>query len=114
MSTVSYMPKANRRCDDCGCTKAVPETLARRDAALAVIPTRPCGRCDDYVEVDLAPLFRGLTSQREVERSCDDCGNTEGVNRVQVDLPDNLGTGWVAICAECVAGYDEGRATWAR
>lgn len=113
MNNVVYLPAANRKCTDCNCTKAVCETVARRDPLLCFVPTASCGTCGDMVEVDVAPLHAPLPHSSYVH-SCDDCGGTDSLARAEVTLPEGMGTGYVMLCGRCLSAYDEGERKWAK
>lgn len=108
-NVVSYLPGANRRCADCGCTRAVPDSIARRDPTLAVVATRECNDCGARVEVETAVL----ESVTPASSSCDECGVVGMHARAEVELPEGMGTGYVLLCDECIAVYDEGPQAWA-
>lgn len=103
VTRVSYLPTANRKCPDCECTKAVPEAIARRDPVLCITPTAPCTRCDDHVEVSTAVLG---TPRVQPLSLCEECGAEADLVRAEVYVGDG-GTGYLHVCPECIALYDE-------
>ena len=106
---VSFLPNADRRCGDCGCTRAVPDSVARRDPALAIIATRKCNDCGHRVEANTTIL----DSVTPVAASCDECGAVGDHARAEVELPEGMGVGYVLVCEDCIALYDEGPRAWA-
>lgn len=86
----------------------------RRRPEFIFIPTRACDTCGDAVEVVVAPLIQRQHKKPTYVPACDDCGAPEGLVSAEVNLPDGMGKGWIYLCAECIARYDEGEATWAR
>lgn len=115
MQKVVYLPRANRVCSDCGCTKAVAAHVRHRltcsDPLMALAEVRPCGRCGDEIEVAPSP---GARATPAYDFFCEDCGAGENLTRAEIQLPDGLGVGYVRLCADCVARYDEEGAAWAR
>lgn len=109
MTNVSFLPTANRKCDDCGCTRAVPDRIARTDPSLAIVATRDCNDCGDRVEVDTSML----ESVTPVASSCDECGALGDHAHAEVSLPEGQGTSYIALCDCCIALYDEGMQAWA-
>lgn len=109
MNVVSYLPTADRRCGDCGCTRAVPDSVARRDPSLAIVATRECNDCGDRVEVSTSVL----DSVTSASASCDECGALGPHARAEVELPEGLGVGYVLLCEDCIGRYDEGEQAWA-
>lgn len=106
-SVVSYLPTADRRCGDCGCTRAVPDSVARRDPALVAIATRDCQDCGLRVEVDTA-ILESVKS----DASCSDCGAVGPLALAEVELPEGQGIGHIELCDDCIAQYDEGERAW--
>lgn len=103
VTRVAYLPTANRKCPDCECTKAVPEAIARRDPKLCITPTVACTRCDDHVEVSTAVLGEPRTPPLSL---CEECGAEADLVRAEVHIGDG-GTGYLEVCPECIALYDE-------
>lgn len=103
MGEVIFLRGADRKCRDCGCTKAMTGAAAKRDPLTIFTPTEACGRCGDEVEVEHAP---GMPEEGLV---CDDCGQPDAGGLVSgtVMLPYNLGRGMVLLCGGCLARRDE-------
>ena len=115
MSKVCYLPSANRSCTDCGCTKAVPEAVARRVPALGQAILKVCERCGDDIELDVHSMrepLRNHLKESYVPR-CDECCSEASLASCEINLPDGMGRGYVYLCGVCVARYDEGHASWA-
>lgn len=108
-SVVSFLPTADRRCSDCGCKRAVPDSIAKRDPALAIVATRECTDCGYRVEVSTDVLESVVPESS----SCDECGCIGSHARAEVELPEGMGTGYVLLCDDCIARYDEGAQAWA-
>lgn len=103
MGDVIYLRGADRKCEDCGCTKAVKGAAAKHDVLSIFTATESCGRCGDEVEAERAPALS------EEGLACDDCGQSEvdgGLTAGTVMLPHNLGRGMLLLCSRCLERRD--------
>ena len=95
---------AMRACRDCGLTRAAPEQERSRDPILALRVTHPCERCGAQVET---PAPRAGMSATGYQYICDECGTPDDLVVARITLPDDLGIGYIHLCPDCIAAYDE-------
>ncbi|WP_256646645.1 hypothetical protein [Thermomonas paludicola] len=102
MGKVIYLHGADRRCADCGSTKAVCGVVARTIVASIFIPTATCGHCGDEVETAIEG------DATNIQDACDDCGqpDEDGLVSGTVHLPYGLGRCQVSLCGPCLERRD--------
>ncbi len=100
MSNVLYLPQANRLCPDCGCTKAVSDAAAWRDAVLWLMPVETCLCCGDRVEADA--LYASDAPESGVLGPCEICGDQDLLVGCLFDQPDGKRDTRLLLCADCV------------